>query len=256
MLANGTFFLKAVYIPQAGAELYGSLEPLPLPALTDPYWPIPDMHTSEAYWLKLALDISSAMKGSTGSKAAHVKWFMPMHVMADLFAVADNMHCTATMYVFKAPSENLFRSLMDAGWDEKWLAGQDILKCVVSRGSVVFRYHTARQALYCNFQYVRYRREGPTLVPLDQEIIPEMIRITVVMRGEVLPELEVGRTWPVSHIREEIGILLPRESIPEYYDLVVEHPGFADSKINARLERSTEIGAVLLGKGRFKMVPV
>lgn len=49
LLANETFFLKAVYIPQSGAKLYSSLEPLPLPALTDPYWPIPDMHTSEAY---------------------------------------------------------------------------------------------------------------------------------------------------------------------------------------------------------------
>lgn len=232
LLANGTFFLKAVYVPQSGTELYGALQPLPLPALTDPYWPIPDMHTSEAFRLKLAVDISSAMKGGTGSKAAHVKWFMPMHVMADLFAVAQDMRRTATMYIFKAPSKELFCSLMDSGWDEKWLAGQDVLKCAVSRGSVVFRYHVARQVLYVNFQYVRYRREGPTWVPLDQEIILDMIRTTVVFGGEVLPEFEVGRTWPVSHIREEIAILLPTGSVPDYYDLVVERPGFSDLKVS------------------------
>ena len=49
LLDNGTFYLRAVYVPPSGSELYGSLEPLPLPELTDPDWPIPDIFTSEAF---------------------------------------------------------------------------------------------------------------------------------------------------------------------------------------------------------------
>ena len=144
LLDNGTFFLKAVYVPQSGSCLYGSLEELPLPALDDPHWPLPDMHTSEAFRLKLATDIAEAMKGGTGSKAAHVKWFMLVHVMVDLFAVAKNVCRTPTMYIFKSPSEAVLNSLMDAGWDEKFQAGQDVLKCTISKASMVFRYHLAR----------------------------------------------------------------------------------------------------------------
>lgn len=255
LLENGTFFLKAVYVPQSGSSLYGSLEELPLPALDDPYWPLPDMHTSEAFRLKLATDISEAMKGGTGSKSAHVKWFMPVHVMVDLFAVAENPRRTATMYVFKSPAEAILSSLMDVGWDEKFQAGQDVLKCVVSKPSMIFRYHLARQVLYLNFQYVRYRKEGLLWIPIDQAVVQHMICVTVEFQGKELPGIEVGSLWPVSHIREEISILLPREAIPDYYDLVVKRPGFPDFKINARSERSTEIGALVAqNSSRFKIV--
>jgi hypothetical protein len=155
-LENGTFFLRAVYIPQAGMELYGSLEALPLPDLTDISWPVPDMHTSEAFHLKLAMDIAAAMKGGTGSKDVHVKWYIPTHVMVDLFVVANDVRRTSAMYIFNHPFEELLASLMDPGWDEKFQAGQDIIKCCVSRNSIRFRYHVARQVLYVNFSYIRY----------------------------------------------------------------------------------------------------
>lgn len=174
----------------------------------------------------------------------------------DLFAVAKNVRRTATMYIFKSPSDEVLSSLMDAGWDEKFQAGQDVLKSVVSRGSMVFRYHLARQVLYLNFQYARYRREGNAWIRIDQVVIQHMIPITVEFEGKTLPSFEVGSLWPVSHICEEISILLPREEIPEYYDLVVKHPGFADFKVNARSERSTEIGALVQGRSRsLKVVP-
>lgn len=35
LMADGTFYLRAVYVPRSGNELYGSLEMLPLPKLTD-----------------------------------------------------------------------------------------------------------------------------------------------------------------------------------------------------------------------------
>jgi hypothetical protein len=153
LLENGTFFLRAVYIPQAGMELYGSLEALPLSDLIDVSWPLPDMHTSEAFRLKLAMDIVAAMKGGTGSKDVHVKWYM-----VDLFAVANNVRRTNVMYIFNHPSEELLASLMDPGWDEKFQVGQDIIKCCISRNNICFRYHMARQVLYVNFSYIWYRR--------------------------------------------------------------------------------------------------
>lgn len=231
LLENGTFFLRAVYVPRSGSELYGSLEALPLPKLSDIFWPVPDMHTSEAFRAKMAHDIAAAMKGGTGSKVTHVQWFLPVHIMADLFAVADDIRRTPAMYVFRSPSAALLASLMDPGWDEKWQSGQDIIKCVVSRGSVRFRYHLARQVLYVNFCYVRYRREGQQWVAMDQTVIPDMVKTEVVFRGEVLPAFEVGEPWPVSQIRNEIAILLPRDVIPDYYDLVIERPGRPDRKV-------------------------
>ena len=69
-------------------------------------------------------------------------------------------------------------------------------------------------------------------MPLDQVVIPDMISITVMFSGEVLPAFEVGRSLPVSHIRKEISILLPREAIPEEYDLVIERPGHVDNKVS------------------------
>ena len=256
LLENGTFFLKAVYVPQSGSCLYGSLEELPLPGLGDPNWPLPNMQTSEVFRARLAIDIAEAMKGGSGSKATHVKWFMSVHVMVDLFAVADNIRRTATMYIFKTPLATVLSSLMDVGWDEKFQTGQDVLKSMVSKASMVFRYHLARQVLYLNFQYVRYRKEGTRWVPIDQVVIPHMMPITVEFGGNELPKLEVGSVWPVSHIREEISILLPRDVIPKYYDLVVKRPGLADFKINARSEQSTEISALLVGKSStLKMVP-
>ena len=158
LMENGTFYLRGVYVPCSGTELYGNLELLLLPALTDPNWPIPDMHTSEGFRRKLAVDIAASMKGGTGSRVVHVHWFMPCHVMADLFACAESIRCTPTMYLFINPSTDLLSSLMDPGWDEKYQTGQDIIKCVVSRESLTFRYHLARQILYANFQYTRFRR--------------------------------------------------------------------------------------------------
>ena len=94
LLDHGIFYLRAVYVPPSGSELYGSLEPLLLPELTDPDWPIPDMFTLEAFRRKMADDIAAAMKGSTGSFMAHVQWFMPIHVMVDLFTCAADSRRT------------------------------------------------------------------------------------------------------------------------------------------------------------------
>jgi hypothetical protein len=66
---------------------------------------------------------------------------------------------------------------------------------------------------------------------MDQVVIPDMLRTIVMFVGELLPSFEVGQSWPVSHIREEIGILLPIEAVLEFYDLVVECLGVLDQKV-------------------------
>ena len=125
---------------------------------------------------------------------------------------------------------------MDVGWDEKWQVGRDIVKTVVSRGSIRFRFHVARQTLYMTFCYVRFRCEGAqNWVAMDQVVIPDMVRCIVMLGDEVLPVFEVGKSWPVAHIREEIAIVLSRDNIPDSYDLVVEHAGQRDRKVR-RLE--------------------
>lgn len=66
---------------------------------------------------------------------------------------------------------------------------------------------------------------------MDQVVNVEMITTTVVFAGTVLPTFEVGETWPVSHIRNEIAIVMSTENCPVDYDLVVERPGYPDVKV-------------------------
>ena len=66
---------------------------------------------------------------------------------------------------------------------------------------------------------------------MDQVVNVEMISITVVFVGTVLPAFEVGQTWPVSHVRNEISIVMSMENCPVDYDLVVERPGYPNVKV-------------------------
>jgi hypothetical protein len=231
LMENGTFYLRAVYVPPARGQLYGELEPIPLPDLDDPEWPVPDMHTSEAFRTKFAADIGAAMKATTGSKVAHVQWFLPIHVMVDMFHRADSIRRTATMFNFGSPSDILLKSLMDPGWEEKHHIGQDVIKCVVTKNSMRFRYHIGRQTLYGNFQYIRHRLTANRVwEPLDQEVVEHMAVVTILYGDTVLPAFEVGSAWPVSHLRHEIAIALGGE-VPEEYNLFVEEEGKPSSKV-------------------------
>ena len=64
--------------------------------------------------------------------------------------------------------------------------------------------------------------EGQAWIAIDQAIVLEMVRTTVIFGDTLLPPIEVGRTWLVSHIRNEILIILSRDSLPEEYDLVIQ----------------------------------
>lgn len=105
------------------------------------------------------MEFQRAMKPSTWSQIVTLKWYMPMHVLADLFSAQCNkdMHRTPTLFVFKPILEALFSSIMDPGWDLKIVLGNDLIKCRVLQDSMTFRYHTERSMLYSSFAYVRER---------------------------------------------------------------------------------------------------
>ena len=140
LLENGIFFSNLVYVPPTLGLLYGSVEPLLLPTLSDPEWPLPDMHTSEAFRFKLWANIQAVTKATTGSRMGHLQWFIPLHVFVDLFACEEeSIKRTAVLYVVNSPSDELFTSLMDAGWHQKIIFGKDIVRCTILMDTVSFR---------------------------------------------------------------------------------------------------------------------
>ncbi len=156
LLQSGILFYDSSYVPPVKKGKFGKVIPIPLPQFDDPSWPIPDMHSSESFRARLFSDFHAAMKASTGGRVCRVSWFLPIHIMIDLFNVQGGlgMRQTKTLCVFKPASEALLASLMDPGWDVKREASSDIIKCQVLRPSITFRYHVGRQMLYATFAYV------------------------------------------------------------------------------------------------------
>lgn len=65
---------------------------------------------------------------------------MPLRCIVDLFSTQFhcNMHRTTTLFVLKPILETLFLSLMDTGWDEKIVVGNDIIRYCILRASITF----------------------------------------------------------------------------------------------------------------------
>ena len=128
LLEQGTFFLRGMYMPATPGVLYGTMEPIELPAFTNPEWPLPNMYTSEAFRSMLAMECTAAMKATTGGSFVHVQCFMPMHIMVDLSAnAANNIRWTTTLFVLKFPTDELLGNLIDQGWDTKYHIGEDMV---------------------------------------------------------------------------------------------------------------------------------
>ena len=140
LLENGIFFSNLVYVPPTPGLLYGLVEPLLLPTLRDTEWPLPDMHTSEAFRFKLWADFQAVTKATTGSHMGHLQWFIPLHMFVDLFACEEeSIKRTTVLYVVNNPSNELFTSLMDAGWHQKIVFGKDIVRCTISIDTISFK---------------------------------------------------------------------------------------------------------------------
>ena len=151
---------------------------------------------------------------------------MPINVMVDLFAVANNIHRTPTLFVFKYISEDLFASLMDNGWNESIVLMADEIKCIIDPHSVIFKYHIGRSILYVNFQFNRLRlKAGGVWEQIDQQEHIQIIMVECVM-GDWQQEIEVGYNWPLTSLRSEIENALGSAAPKDFKMAIVQedHP--------------------------------
>jgi hypothetical protein len=126
---------------------------------------------------------------------------MPIGIFVDLFAIVKDIHRTLTMWVFKHMTDDLCSSLMDGGWDSKITIGADIMKCIVKRASLVFKYHIAISTLYVQFFYNRERMLSPTIwEAFDQNETMEMVSIDCEM-GEWRQTLYLDSSWTLHDVR-------------------------------------------------------
>lgn len=241
------FFYKWVYVPATGDGLYGHLEEIPLPRLSSPTWPLPDMSTSEAFRAKLRFDFRTALKPNTGSHRSHCQWFVPFMVFVDLFAGAKNKIRSPTLFTIRNLDDREFADLMDIGWSSKTVVTEEIIKCIVFCPSVVFRYHIARQTLYVNFYFTRERAVGQEWVPMEHESGTEIVNLPCEVMDSnpvVFLNFNVGIDWPISHLRMEVQITMGQDA-PTQFSFFVGAIGSEDRKINRRKESTMTVAEVL-----------
>jgi len=158
---------------------------------------------------------------------------MPIAVMVDLFAAANNIHRTPTLFVFKDISDELFDSLMDKGWNEAIILGVDEIKCIIAPCSVLFKYHIGRSMLYANFQFNRLRlKHGGVWEQIDQQETIQIVMIQCVM-GAWHQEIEVGHNWPLTSVRLEIEIALGCIA-PEDFSMSIIQEGQTTIKVQSK----------------------
>ena len=243
LLADSIFFYNALYKPRREPGGFGRLEPIALPSFDSPEWPLPDMSTTESFRAKLRQDFHSSMRPTTGSKQTHLCWFMPIGVFVDLFFIGSNMHRTKTMFVYKHASDELCASLMDSGWDSKVTFGADVLKTIVARDSLKFRYHISRSTLYANFVYNRHKMlRDNTWEALDQYEHVQTVSLHCEM-GDIQQELEVGMSWTVHEVRQEMLIHFGAALNSDFDIWIVS--GDIVTKIIARNEKNVTAEACL-----------
>ncbi len=222
LLQIGVYFYSVKKFPTRDPGGYGTLQEIPLPTLDSPEWPLPDMWTTESFRARFRQDFRSAMKATVGSRATHIQWFLPVHVMVDLFS-GTTFHRTPTLFVFKNLDEDSFDSVMDKGWDSKVCLGADIIKCIIHRSTVIFRYHIGRSTLYANYQYNRQRLiHGSDWEPLEQIQADSMVKINCEVHNGESFELEVGSKWTLTSIRQEIIIALGHDAQEEFSMCIVD----------------------------------
>ncbi|KAG0596720.1 hypothetical protein M758_UG279200 [Ceratodon purpureus] len=246
LLKESIYFDSHTYYPAEPPLLFGDLVPAPLPPFSDPSWQLSDMASSEAFRAKLFQDFRKCMKSSSGSRSTHIQWFMPIGIFIDLFAVADNIHRTPTLFVIKNLTDTAFASLMDDGWDCTIVAAEDEIKCSVARPSVVFRYHAGRQTLYTNFHFNRSRIVDGKWEDMDMGESCELVEVKCILEGFLDTVFVVGKHWPLSTVRQEISIALD-ESAPEEYTFIAEK-GEGDIKVNRQHEKKTLASTVVAPK--------
>lgn len=100
--------------------------------------------------------------------------------------------------------------------------------------------------LYSNFKYGRERlaQDGVTWEQIDQVREEDMVVLPCFFQGLLVARFEVGRGWPLSHIRREVAITLG-DVAPEEFGFVLKRVGYPDVKVNRRHEGSNTVSQVL-----------
>ena len=72
------------------------MEPIFLPTFTDLEWLLPNIHTNEAFYTKLAVDFAATMKAKIGGSFAHLQWFLGIGTLQSPISSAIGCQiCTA-----------------------------------------------------------------------------------------------------------------------------------------------------------------
>ena len=241
LLQDSVFFYNALYRPPSDRTILGTLVPIALPAFDSLDWSLPDMATTELFRAKMRLDFHNSMRPSTGSKQTHLSWFMPIGVFVDLFYIGDDMRRTNTMFVYDTVTEELCSSLMDKGWNTKITRIRDMefVKTTIAEGSLKFRYHISRATLYANFIYNRHMMlPDRTWEAMEQYEPLQTVVVHCEFQG-LQVDVEVGMTWTVHDLRQEIQIQLEIAADFEFDIWIVTNN--VASKVNARNEMHVTI---------------
>lgn len=113
---------------------------------------------------------------------------------------------------------------MDDGWDVKHTTATDVIKCVVSKETVLFKYHIGRSTLYVTFQYNRLRlQHGLQWQEMDQaeSFSTVLVECELPYAQEKLV-LEVGSTWTLFNIRNEVSMHLRCNLVLDFTFNIVE----------------------------------
>lgn len=111
---------------------------------------------------------------------------------------------------------------------------------------VQHRYHVGRSTLYTNFKYGRERlgQDGVSWQQIDQVQEEDLVVLRCFFAGVTVARFEVGKTWPLSHIRREVCITLG-DVVPEDFRFRVCQPSLPDVNINPRHENVNTVARVL-----------
>lgn len=205
---NNIFFFSHSYIVPTKSGLFGKLEVIPNPPLSNPEWPKPDAWTVLCLRFKMVSDIKTSLKFSKASRSVGLNWFCPIHVFVHMFKSMP-IHQAKTMYICKEVESGLIQGLLGDGWDVNEGSHQgDVYKCNVVDSTVSFRFLKARSILYMRLHYQRWMQKRGTWIPLqasEEEIVP--IEVAVIMPNGWVERVAASKHWSLSDLRQHFSIM-------------------------------------------------
>lgn len=132
------------------------------------------------------------------------------------------------------------------------LTMRHMLKLIVSKCQIHFsspcgRYHIGRQTLYVNFNFTREKMVGREWIAMDEDPHVQLVLLRCVVIDSdphIEMEFNVGKDWPLLHLRQEVQIAMGTDAPTEFTFFVTGGNG-PDRKINRRSEKYTTVSEVL-----------